>query len=352
MLAQFSLTFGLVVVLTGLLGPATVTVTSADTNILSGANDIIVARDLDGKLQATPFSVQFGKKDIWLPRSGHVVKMKLNGEPIDMSMVLDSVGHAYFSTKQTARRDYNFWTALFGVSDPPAHQMSHTATSEQLESLNLSPGQNSIDFEVDTGIGSHFSIPASIFLVDRDEKIVISDVDGTITKSNLRGFVLPALGISDWKHNGVVALYRAISERGYLMIYLSARPIGQADTTRDYIYSLREGNETMPIGAVFLRKDSLVNAVATEVIKGNPEVAKIATLARIRGVLAGPAGQNMFAAYGNQQTDINAYKALNISLDRIYRVDEYSWLSRESDGTKASFEQHFDQLATIYPLLD
>ena len=39
-----------------------------DTNLLTGANDILVARGEDGDLYATPFSVQFGKKDIWLPR--------------------------------------------------------------------------------------------------------------------------------------------------------------------------------------------------------------------------------------------------------------------------------------------
>ena len=28
----------------------------------------------------------------------------------------------------------------------------------------------------------------------------VSDIDGTVTKSNVRGLILPALGLSDWKH--------------------------------------------------------------------------------------------------------------------------------------------------------
>ena len=38
----------------------------ANTNILTGSNDIIAVREETGRLVASPFSVQFGKKDIWL----------------------------------------------------------------------------------------------------------------------------------------------------------------------------------------------------------------------------------------------------------------------------------------------
>ncbi len=36
----------------------------ADTNFLTGANDILVSRNTDGDLYATPFSLQIGKKDV------------------------------------------------------------------------------------------------------------------------------------------------------------------------------------------------------------------------------------------------------------------------------------------------
>ena len=45
----------------------------ADNNFLTGANDVIaVKRSEEGggdvDINASPFAVQFGKKDIWLPR--------------------------------------------------------------------------------------------------------------------------------------------------------------------------------------------------------------------------------------------------------------------------------------------
>ena len=45
----------------------------ADNNFLTGANDVIAVEGEEGELRASPFSVQFGKKDIWLPRSGKLV---------------------------------------------------------------------------------------------------------------------------------------------------------------------------------------------------------------------------------------------------------------------------------------
>merc|ERR1712013_452701 len=51
---------------------------SADNNFLTGANDIIAVIDEDGDIKASPFNVQFGKKDIWLPRAGHVVSLEVN----------------------------------------------------------------------------------------------------------------------------------------------------------------------------------------------------------------------------------------------------------------------------------
>jgi len=63
---------------------------------------------------------------------------------------------------------------------------------------------------------------------------VISDIDGTITKSDVLGHVLPFLG-RDWSHPGVVSLYNNIENRGYKFLYLSSRPIGQAKYTKEYL---------------------------------------------------------------------------------------------------------------------
>ena len=38
-------------------------------------------------------------------------------------------------------------------------------------------------------------IPFSVFLLDQTSRLVITDIDGTITESDVKGFVFPQLGI-------------------------------------------------------------------------------------------------------------------------------------------------------------
>jgi phosphatidate phosphatase LPIN len=69
-----------------------------------------------------------------------------------------------------------------------------------------------------------------IFLWDEQEKIVISDIDGTITKSDILGQIL-----YKWFHTGVTKLYTEIYKRNYKIIYLTARAIGQYEQTSKFL---------------------------------------------------------------------------------------------------------------------
>lgn len=64
-----------------------------------------------------------------------------------------------------------------------------------------------------------------IYLWNYKAKIVVSDIDGTITKSDVLGHLLPILG-KDWAQSGVAQLFTKIKNNGYNFLYLSARAIG------------------------------------------------------------------------------------------------------------------------------
>ena len=55
---------------------------------------------------------------------------------------------------------------------------------------------------------------------------MISDVDGTVTKSDVLGHVLPRVGL-DWSHTGIARLFTNIQGNGYTILYLSSRAIAQ-----------------------------------------------------------------------------------------------------------------------------
>jgi len=130
------------------------------------------------------------------------------------------------------------------------------------------------------------------------DRIVISDIDGTITKSDVLGHVLPIIG-RDWAQSGVASLFTKIVANGYHIAYLSARAIGQASITKDYLASVRQGDVQLPDGPLFLNPTSLVNAFHREVIEKKPEKFKIACLRDVQKLF--PEGRNPFyAGYGNR----------------------------------------------------
>ena len=152
----------------------------------TGSNDIIAVLDEYGDLAASPFSVQFGKKDIWLPRSGHIVKMKVNSKDVPVGLVLDSQGRAYFPTQHddVGKRQYRFWSALLGLGDGNPKHRTTTATSSQLSRLGLLPGLNTVLFQVTTSSGNVVTTQSNIHLINNNSRLVVSDIDGTVTKCN------------------------------------------------------------------------------------------------------------------------------------------------------------------------
>jgi phosphatidate phosphatase LPIN len=85
----------------------------------------------------------------------------------------------------------------------------------------------------------------------------VSDIDGTITKSDALGHVFTLIG-RDWTHIGVAKLYSDIRRNGYKIMYLTSRAIGQADSTRDYLKNINQNNRTLPEGPVIMSPDRLM----------------------------------------------------------------------------------------------
>ncbi|KAF3778324.1 Phosphatidate phosphatase [Nymphaea thermarum] len=82
-------------------------------------------------------------------------------------------------------------------------------------------------------------VDARIYLWKSNARIVISDVDGTITKSDVLGQFMPLVG-RDWSQSGVARLFSAIKENGYQLLFLSARAIAQAYLTRNFLHNLKQ----------------------------------------------------------------------------------------------------------------
>jgi phosphatidate phosphatase LPIN len=85
--------------------------------------------------------------------------------------------------------------------------------SSQLKNLNLQHGMNEARFSISTKFQGTSWCACHIYLLKYNEKIVISDIDGTITKSDVLGHIIPAIG-GTWAHTNIVDLYTRIQNNG------------------------------------------------------------------------------------------------------------------------------------------
>ena len=86
-------------------------------------------------------------------------------------------------------------------------------SSDELKALQLQYGSNEARFSVTTKFQGTSWCSCHIYLFKHSEKIVISDIDGTITKSDVLGHVIAAIG-GQWAHAGVAELYSRIKNNG------------------------------------------------------------------------------------------------------------------------------------------
>ncbi|XP_065651407.1 phosphatidate phosphatase LPIN1 isoform X3 [Hydra vulgaris] len=192
-------------------------------------------------------------------------------------------------------------------------------TSKQWKALNLKYGPNKVTFSVTTRLQGTAECSARIFLWDYSDKIIISDIDGTITKSDVLGQILPHVG-KDWSQSGVTELFTQIKKNGYKFIYLSARAIGQASMTREFLNNVRQGQMELPDGPLFLTPTSLFVAFKKEVIDRKPEEFKISCMRDILNLF--PSDINPFhSGFGNRVNDMWAYRAVGIPISRIFTIN-------------------------------
>jgi len=192
-------------------------------------------------------------------------------------------------------------------------------SSDKLKSLNLRQGVNTITYTVESGLQGSQTVSGHIYLWPSDVNLIISDIDGTITKTDFLGHILPMFG-KDWSQPGIAPLYTNIRRNGYQILYLTARPIGQALQTKEFLHSVYQDGSMLPHGPLIMSPDRMLPSVKRELLFKRPELFKMAVLKDIRSLF--PAHHNPFhAGFGNRETDAVAYKSVGIPLQKVFLVN-------------------------------
>merc|ERR1712183_588180 len=112
-----------------------------------------------------------------------------------------------------------------------------------------------------------------------------------------------------------------------------------AEDTRQYLLSLKEagGTRRLPVGPVLLGVNSVLEAVASEIIHQNPEQHKIEKLQQVQAIFK---TNPLYAGYGNQDSDAIAYKTVGLELSKIFDLDEDSSIKNLEDLELQTIEEH------------
>lgn len=243
-------------------------------------------------------------------------------------------------------------TELQPQSQPSTHsyRKSLRLSSDQIASLKLKEGPNDVMFSITTQYQGTCRCEGTIYLWNWDDKVIISDIDGTITKSDVFGQILPQLG-KDWTHQGIAKLYHSVAENGYKFLYCSARAIGMADMTRGYLQWVNDGGTILPRGPLMLSPSSLFSAFHREVIEKKPEIFKIECLTDIKNLFY-PNKHPFYAAFGNRTNDVFAYKEVGVPVCRIFTVNPKGELIQEqTKGNKSSYSRLSELVEHVFPLV-
>jgi len=139
-------------------------------------------------------------------------------------------------------------------------------------------------------------------------KIVVSDVDGTITKSDIAGLLTTNFGVYSYIHDGICSLYSNIAEKGYQLLYFTCRPVRGSEKTRKFLSSAKQDTKMLPPGPVFSVTSNYSSATIVPMLKLESRF-KEGSLESIRAIFE----NNPFhSAFGNTSRDHSAYKSLQI----------------------------------------
>ncbi|KAG8973032.1 hypothetical protein FRC05_009147, partial [Tulasnella sp. 425] len=189
--------------------------------------------------------------------------------------------------------------------------------------------------------GGVLGVPGEIFVWEETDRVVVNDIDGTITKSDALGHMFNLIG-RDWTHPGVAKLYTDITRSGYNMIRFH----------EDYLKGIKQNNYQLPEGPVIMSPDRLMASLHREVIMRKPEVFKMACLRDIQRLFGLQHKEPFYAGFGNRITDSLSYRSVNVPSARIFTIDssgEVKMELLELAGYKSSYIHMTDLVDQIFP---
>ena len=297
----------------------------------SGANDIIVVKQSDGSLKSTLLQLRVGKlTNFWTAsksREGKQGRLFVNGKEVllhvNIEFILGKSGELM-------------------IYDKVSKSYSCILSNRELKQIRLKEGRNVAQLVFNDL--KHKQV-FDIYLLDQQTKLVVTDIDGTITKSDFKG-LLAKIFEYDHHHDGVIELFDAVSKNGYDLIYISAISSSADELTRKYLFDQLQNIDgySLPRSPLFMSPITWHKALISQ----DKAAIKLSTLQSIIELF--DAKENVIAAaYGNKDTDTKAYLDSGIDPNKVFLVNEEGHMIDIGTVTKSSYVEQFQNVNTMFP---
>ena len=213
-------------------------------------------------------------------------------------------------------------------------------TSDQLKVLNLKSGPNEIIYSISSGSKFIIYVKAFIYFWSSDSRIITCDIDGTVTKSDIRGRLSHIFRYT-WIHDGIAKLFTSLDQNSYKIVYLSARPYVEINKTRILLSNINQDGNTMPKGPVILSPSGLRNAFTSEIIYKRSHEFKIEVLENIKSIFD--------ECY--KPTDALTYRTVGIKESCIFITNSLGQINCDEQKDKSlSYKYLFECLGDYFPI--
>jgi uncharacterized protein DUF2183 len=186
------------------------------------------------------------------------------------------------------------------------------------------PGRHRVRLTV---LGDRTEAELTMVVVPARQPIFVSDVDGTLTESEIAELPAFVRGAQPPAHPGAAAVFSRLAEGGLVPVYLTARPEWLVARTRAFL-----ATHGFPAGVLITRRDKSGGYGASAAAFKRSELERLAAEVRIEW------------AFGNMPSDADAYGAIVTDPRRrvLYRYDD------EAHGGRR-IESYEELLAEVLP---
>jgi phosphatidate phosphatase PAH1 len=332
--------------------------TYSNTAVVGDAFDIIIIESHEGNLyQNSPFLVNFPQKystnmykivleienssendrpgfsKAWFPVTSSRISERIHGNEDANDHVNDFFDERLFSSGICPEElsSLNETIATAATSTTSNEDGSNTESTNKLK-LFLKHGRNAVRYllldqlMVVVGVAK-----ANIFLWSHEDSVIISDIDGTITKSNTRG-VIDTIVTAKYQHvhrNICNLLHQVASQPNTRVVYVTSRPLSLATTTRRFLDHVRQEDRNLPVGPILGFSGKFSHLLFMEMVTKTTHHFKSEILwqqvVRPFQRAKNTSDCKIFkAGFGNTIMDMQAYHAVGLELARMFQINKRS----------------------------